>query len=257
MRPVETFIDARRGHDYLAVYLGIMGPQDGVDRALRAFAEVVHSYGRTDCHFALLGFGDCLDELKALAKELRVDEHVTFTGRVDRSEIADYLSAADVGICPDPKSPLNDVSTMNKTMEYMAYCVPIVSFDLLETRVSAGDAAIYVESEDVEGFAKAWIGLLDDPDDRVRRGLYARQRASQEMDWAPQELKYVQVWEKVLDIDTGFTPQQRSLTEDRDPQGRRYVDLEDESELSYFIRHRTAAELDRTATGPGLPKAAF
>jgi glycosyltransferase involved in cell wall biosynthesis len=257
MRPVETFIDARQGHEYLAVYLGIMGPQDGVDRALRAFAEVVHSYGRTDCHFALLGFGDCLDELKSLAKELRVDDHVTFTGRVDRSEIADYLSAADVGICPDPKSPLNDVSTMNKTMEYMAYCVPIVSFDLLETRVSAGDAAIYVESEDVEGFAKAWIGLLDDPDDRVRRGLYARQRAAQEMDWAPQELKYVEVWEKVLGIDTAFTPEERSLTEDRDPQGRRYVDLDDESELSYCIRHRTVAELDHAPTGPGLPKAAF
>ena len=257
MRPVETSLDAAQGPRIPGGVPRHHGAPGRRRPRARAFAEVVHAHGRTDCRFALLGFGDCLDELKALAKELRVDEHVTFAGRVDRSQIADYLSAADIGICPDPKSPLNDVSTMNKTMEYMAYCVPIVSFDLHETRVSAGDAAIYIESEDIDGFAKAWIGLLDDPDDRVRRGLYARQRAARKMDWAPQELKYVRVWEQVLGLDTGFATEKRSLSEDHDPEGRRYVDLEDESELRYFIRHRSTVELDQANAGPGLPKAAF
>ena len=64
--------------------------------------------------------------------------------------VAEVLSTADVGLCPDPKTPLNDVSTMNKTMEYMAFSVPVVAFDLHETRISARDAAVYAESNDVE-----------------------------------------------------------------------------------------------------------
>ncbi len=239
MRPVEPVPDLRRGRAHLAVYLGIMGPQDGVDLALRAFAELVHTYGRKDCHFALLGFGDCLDELKVLAGELRLDDFVTFTGRVGPQQIADYLSTADIGIGPDPKSPLNDVSTMNKTMEYMAYCVPIVSFDLIETRVSAGDAAVYVESPDLDAFARAWIGLLDSPDDRVKRGLLGRERVSRELDWAPQARRYLEVWNKVL----GLSVDLRDATPDAKPSSsgpgeRRQINLDDPDELAHFIRYR-------------------
>ena len=243
MRPIEPVPELRAGRDYLAVYLGIMGPQDGVDQALRAFAEIVHTHYRTDCHFALLGFGDCLDELKALAVALDVQDYVTFTGRVGREEIADYLSTADVGICPDPKSPLNDISTMNKTMEYMAYCMPIVSFDLVETRVSAGASAIYVPSGDIEAFAQAWLALLDDPDDRVRRGLLARERVSRELDWAPQARSYVSVWRQVLGADAMPEPaagaSAAAEAAKKDARGRRYVDLANADEVAHFIRFRS------------------
>jgi glycosyltransferase involved in cell wall biosynthesis len=238
MRPIEPLPALRRGREHLAVYLGIMGPQDGVDQALRAFAEVVHVQGRTDCHFALLGFGDCLDDLKALAAELKLDEYVTFTGRVGPGEIADYLSTADVGICPDPKSPLNDVSTMNKTMEYMAYCVPIVSFDLSETRVSAGDAAIYVESGDLAGFAAAWIGLLDDPEERIRRGIFARERVSEQLDWAPQERSYVGVFQQVLGLPPRELPARNAEPAAQDSRQRRYVAIDDPATLRHFVGHR-------------------
>ncbi|HEY3716338.1 MAG TPA: glycosyltransferase family 4 protein [Jatrophihabitantaceae bacterium] len=230
MRPVEPVPGLRHGRDHLAVYLGIMGPQDGVELALRAFAEAVHTHGRADSHFALLGFGDCLDDLRALASELQLDEHVSFTGRVGPDEIADYLSTADIGICPDPKSPLNDVSTMNKTMEYMAYCLPIVSFDLVETRVSAGESAVYVESGDVAAFARAWMGLLDNPYERERRGRLGRRRVSQDLDWRPQAAKYVAVWRSVLGLPVTPPPSSSSRAPqlaDRDARGRLYIALDD------------------------------
>ena len=238
MRPVEPRPELRKGRSYLAVYLGIMGLQDGVDQGLRALDLIVHKYGREDCHFALLGFGDCLEELKQLASELDLDDYVTFTGRVGPPEIADYLSSASVGICPDPMSPLNDVSTMNKTMEYMAYCVPIVSFDLAETRVSAADSATYVAPGDLDGFARAWMDLLDDPDERVRRGLSARDRVVSELDWSPQADNYVRVWSEIFD-----RPQMRRTVAvrdvaDHDARGRRYVDLDDHAGLAEFIRRR-------------------
>ena len=245
MRPivVEDAKQLRAGRDYLAVYLGIMGPQDGVDLALRAFAEVVHTHGRADCHFALLGFGDCLDDLKALSAELGLADQVTFTGRAGSAEIAEYLSSAHVGICPDPKNPLNDVSTMNKTMEYMAYGMPIVSFDLAETRVSAADSAVYVESEDVGAFARAWVQLLDDPEDRVRRGVFARERVSRELDWRPQAQAYVDVWSQVLGVQAGQSPPRPAdLVTAGASSHRRIVDVTDQDEFEYFVEHRTLPE---------------
>src|SRR5699024_6534490 len=140
----EPSIRARA--DHLLAYLGVMGPQDGVENVLLLMDELVHRRGRTGVHAVLMGFGDCLEDLKRRCTELDLDDNVIFTGRVGLDEIAQYLSAADVGLGPDLNTPLNDLSTMNKTMEYMAFGLPTVSFDLTETRVTAGDTGILVPS---------------------------------------------------------------------------------------------------------------
>ena len=159
----------RHGRRYLCAYLGVMGPQDGVDLALRAAAAIVRS-GRDDVHFVLMGSGDSYDELVVLADQLGITEHVTFTGRIPDETVFEVLSTADVGLSPDPLNPLNDVSTMNKTMEYMAFELPVVAFDLKETRVSAGPAAVYAPPNDTDAFARAIEELLDDPATAGRDG---------------------------------------------------------------------------------------
>jgi glycosyltransferase involved in cell wall biosynthesis len=230
------------------VYLGIMGPQDGVDLAVRALDVLVREMGRTDCHVALLGFGDCLEELKALVHDMKLDDHVTFTGRADRKMISEYLSTADVGLCPDPLSPLNDLSTMNKTMEYMAYALPMVSFDLRETRVSAGDAAVYAEPNDVTMFAKDLVALLDDPDRRTTMALEARRRVAAHLDWQPQAERYLGVYRSLLGRPAAGAPEagwpevDRRLAvtrELRDEWGRRLVDLRSGG-LPRFVQGRGA-----------------
>ena len=127
----------RRGRSHLAAYIGVMGPQDGVDIVLQVADTVVNKWQRTDIAFTLIGSGDCFDELVAMREQLGLEDFVEFTGRVPDKMVAAILSTADVGISPDPKNPLNDLSTMNKTMEYMAFGLPVVAFDLRETRVSA------------------------------------------------------------------------------------------------------------------------
>lgn len=192
MRPRDPEPDLRCGRPYLLAYLGIMGPQDGVDIALRALDLLVHEFGRSDVHLALLGFGDSLDELVALSEELRLAEHVTFTGRAGPDTIARYLSTATLGVCPDPLNPLNDVSTMNKVMEYMAFGLPVVSFDLKETRVSAGETGVYVDpATGVKGLAAALSDLLDDEPRRSELSVAARQRAVRDLDWRAQAIAYV------------------------------------------------------------------
>ena len=192
----------RQGRRHLCVYLGIMGPQDGVDLVVRAADVMVNQMGRTDCQFALLGFGDCLDDLRALTTRLGLDGWVTFAGRADDDMIRRYLSTADLGLSPDPKTPFNDLSTMNKTLEYMAFGVPAVAVDLKETRVSAGDAAVYVQEGGPEAFAKAVCALLDDPARRREMGEHGAARVRDQLAWNHQAAAYVGVFDRL----TGGAP---------------------------------------------------
>ncbi len=112
--------------------------------------------------------------------------------------MAAVLSTADVGISPDPKNPLNDVSTMNKTMEYMAFGLPVVAFDLRETRVSAADAAVYAVPNRVEDLARVLIELIDDKGRRQDMGAAGRKRVETELAWSQQAPRYVSVYEHLV-----------------------------------------------------------
>ncbi len=187
----------RRGHRYLLAYLGVMGPQDGVDLALHAMHHIVHNCGRTDVALTLIGDGDAGKDLRRLAAELRLDGHVEFTGRAPDAVVARILSTADIGLSPDPKNPLNDVSTMNKTMEYMAFELPVVAFDLIETRVSAGEAAVYAEPNLVEHYASAILDLLEDETRRKNMGSAGRRRIEDHLAWRHQIPQYVGVYDRL------------------------------------------------------------
>ncbi|MBC7279450.1 glycosyltransferase family 4 protein [Nocardioides sp.] len=231
VRPHDVASESTAGGRHTLVYLGIMGPQDGVDTVLEVMAELVHRRGRSDVDAVLMGFGDCLEELERRCTELRLDDVVTFTGRAGSALIAQHLSAATVGLCPDLKTPLNDVSTMNKTMEYMAYALPSVSFDLVETRVSAEDAALFVPSGDVAAFTDAVESLLDDPELRVELALRARERAAKVLDWGPQSAAYVQVYDSMCAIAEVTVA----------VEGFEYVDLDDPDALRQFVLTRGPA----------------
>lgn len=237
MRPVYPPAFIRNGADHLLVYLGIMGPQDGVDTILHVADDLIHRRGRTGLRIALLGFGDCLEDLKKQCTAMGLNDHVVFTGRADKAMIADYLSAADVGLCPDLKTPLNDVSTMNKTMEYMAYALPSVSFDLVETRVSGAETVSYVPSGDTSAFADAVEELLEDPKLRVQRGLAARSRVAQSLDWRPQAVAYVDVYNELTRLSPS-TQSEDGREFPSPPKGRQFVDLDDSKELERFIQER-------------------
>jgi glycosyltransferase involved in cell wall biosynthesis len=190
--------ELRRERDYLVAYIGVMGPQDGVDVVIEAAAKIVHDWGRKDITFALMGSGDCYDELVALRDSLELDEYVDFMGRVPDDVVTRVLSTADVGLSPDRKNPLNDLSTMNKTMEYMAFSLPTVAFDLHETRVSAGRGAVYAVPNEVESFATVLVDLLDDEPRRRTMGAWARSRVEDELAWTHQRDAYVGVYDRLL-----------------------------------------------------------
>jgi glycosyltransferase involved in cell wall biosynthesis len=182
-QPVPPEPELKRGKPHLLCYLGVMGPQDGVDYALRALAKLRDEFGRTDWHAVFVGAGDAFDAMVELSGRLGLSEQVQFTGRIPDADLVRYLSTADVCLSPDPRNPLNDVSTMNKVLEYMAMGRPIVSFDLKEARVSAGDAALYAPANDEAEFAKLITLLLDDPQKRAEMGRIGQERVSGPLSW--------------------------------------------------------------------------
>lgn len=190
----EPDIGLKRGKNFLVSYLGVMAPQDGVDYFIRAIAVIVNQYKRKDILFTLIGSGDSIEDLKRLKHSLGLDGAVIFTGRISDEELAGYLSASDVCAAPDPKNGLNDKSTMNKILEYMAMAKPVVSFDLKEARYSAGGAALYARPNDIQDFADKIIKLLEDPGKRKMMGDIGYERLKGELSWEYNKKRLMDVY---------------------------------------------------------------
>jgi glycosyltransferase involved in cell wall biosynthesis len=180
MTPVPAL---KRGRKHLVGYVGVMGRQEGIDYLLHAVSYIVHGLGRRDIQFGLVGGGTSLDEMKAMAAELRVANYVTFTGRVPDTELLAMLNTAEVCVNPDVANEMNDISTMNKIMEYMALGKPIVQFDLAEGRFSAQGASLYAQRNDPLDMGAKIVELLDDPVRRRAMGELGRRRVIEELEW--------------------------------------------------------------------------
>ncbi len=175
--------ELKRGYKYLLAYIGVMGTQDGVDNVLYALNELINKRGRQDVGLVLMGDGEQFQALKNLAHDLNLEPYVNFAGWIGKKDLLRYLSVADIGLSPDPSNTLNDRSTMLKTMEYMAMGLPVVAFDLPETRYSAQEAALYATANQVKDFADKIELLLNDEALRLKMGALGRKRIETELSW--------------------------------------------------------------------------
>jgi glycosyltransferase involved in cell wall biosynthesis len=175
-------------HRFLCCWIGKMGRQDRVDLLLHAVAHLVHRLGRTDCGFAILGDGECLDELRALSSELALDPWVTFPGWLPEHQVFAYLASADLGVDTSLQVEVSPV----KVMEYMAFGLPFVSFDLQETREIGAGAAVFAQPGDEVGLAGEIDALLDDPTRRRELARIGRRRVSEDLAWERQSCAYLQ-----------------------------------------------------------------
>lgn len=181
IRPPKPEI--KRGKRYMVGYLGVIGQQEGIQYMLQAARHIRDNMGRDDIFWGIVGGGPHLDELRRLCTSMGLDDIVEFTGRVDDNKMLDYLNTADICVNSDEYNEMNDKSTMNKVLEYMALGKPIVQFDLTEGRYSAQDASLYARPNDAVDMAEKIVALLDDPDRRAEMSRIGRDRIVNHLSW--------------------------------------------------------------------------
>jgi glycosyltransferase involved in cell wall biosynthesis len=186
------------GKPLVVAYVGFMGTQDGLPLLLESIEHLVLHERRRDTHFVLIGGGTMLPDLRATVASKNLGSFVTFTGQVTHEEVATYLSSADVGVAPDPKTPMNDNSTMIKIFEYMAFGLPVVLFDLKEGRRSAGSAALYAEPNDPIDFAHQVARLLNSQELRLQLGERGRRRTEDSLNWGVEKATLLQAYSAAL-----------------------------------------------------------
>lgn len=192
-------LELKKGCKYLVGYVGVMGKQEGLQFLLQAARYIVFEKGRRDIHFGLVGGGTELEEMRSYANKLQIEDFITFTGRVSDKEMLEMLNTADICVNPDVANEMNDKSTMNKIMEYMALGKPIVQFDLMEGRFSAKEASLYAKNNDPIDMAERILELLADENKRKQMGLYGRRRIENELEWRHEAPKLLAAYEKVFE----------------------------------------------------------
>lgn len=188
----------KKGAKTLMGYVGVIGQQEGMDLLVAAADHLIRKLGKTDVHFAIVGFGPQVPDVKKDVTARGLDEYFTFTGPLYGEDLLTVLNSADIGVSPDPKNPMNDISTMNKVMEYMTLEKPVVQFDLKEGRASAGDCSLYATANDPQDFANQIAWLIDHPTEAAKMGKRGRERVLNSLGWVHSEKHLLAAYDKVF-----------------------------------------------------------
>lgn len=171
------------GRKFMVGYLGVIGQQEGIEYMLQAADYIRHTVKRDNIFWGIVGGGPHLDAMREMCKKMGLDDIVEFTGRVPDDKMLEYLNTADVCVNSDKYNLMNDKSTMNKVLEYMALGKPIVQFELTEGRYSAREASLYAEPNNAQDMAVKILELLDNPEMRRKMSEYGRSRIIKELSW--------------------------------------------------------------------------
>ena len=188
----------KKGAKTLLGYVGVIGQQEGMDLLVAAADYLIRDMGYDDVHFAIVGFGP---EVPAVQKDVAargLDRWFTFTGALYNEDLLAVLNTADIGVSPDPKNAMNDISTMNKIMEYMTLEKPAVQFDLKEGRASAGEASLYARANDPKDFAAKIAWLIDHPEEGRKMGQLGRKRVLENLSWGHSVPYLLAAYERVF-----------------------------------------------------------
>jgi glycosyltransferase involved in cell wall biosynthesis len=198
LRLVEPVAKWRNGRRFMVGYVGVMGDQEGIDLLIDSAEHIVRKMGRDDIQFCLVGGGPSLDKLKQMAADRGLADYLTFTGRAPDQDLFEVLSTADIGVNPDRVNDMNDKSTMNKIMEYMALGKAMVQFDVTEGKFSAREASLYAKANDPVDMAEKIVELLEDPARRAEMGAFGRRRVEQELSWEHQIAPLLAAYRRAL-----------------------------------------------------------
>jgi glycosyltransferase involved in cell wall biosynthesis len=196
LKPAEGDQCYKKGREFLIGYVGVIGEQEGLDLLLDAAKYIIQK--RRDVQFAIIGDGTELEKIKKMTIKMGLEEYVDFYGRVNDEKMVEILNTADVCVNPDRPTEMNNLSTMNKIMEYMALKKPIVQFNLKEGKLSAQNASLYAENTSTKDFADKIIWLIENKEERIRMGNWGYERIISKLSWQNESKNLLLLYEKVF-----------------------------------------------------------
>jgi glycosyltransferase involved in cell wall biosynthesis len=177
----------KQNFDYLVTYVGVIGNQEGIDKLLRIIDYIINEKGYANIRFVIMGTGPHLNKMVVLSRQMKLEKWVTFTGYIPYKDFYEMLATSDVCVNPEPSNEFTNKSTMLKIMDYMTFSKPIVQFKTVEGRVTAGDAAIYIDNNDEKAFAEALVELINNPSRRESMGTHGYERIRDFLNWDKQK----------------------------------------------------------------------
>ena len=186
------------GKNYLVGYVGVIGKQEGLNYLIDAVSHIVKERKRQDIHFTCIGSGTELPSMIHYSSQMEVSDYITFTGRIPDDQLLKILNTSDVCVNPDEYNEMNDKSTMNKILEYMALGKPIVQFDLMEGRFSAREASLYAQRNNSKDFGDKILFLIDHPEERKKMGESGYTRIMKELQWDIEKLNLFKAYRHVF-----------------------------------------------------------
>ena len=189
---IERDYDFRRQYamdnEKIILYVGRLVYEKGVQHLIAAMPKILSNYN--DAKLIIAGRGGMMDELRAEANNLGLNDKIYFTGYLNSKQVQKMYKCADVAVFPSTYEPFGIVA-----LEAMLAGVPTVVSDVggLDEIVTHG----------VDGM-KSYAGNANSIADSVTALLYDHQLATNVSKKAKQKVKDQFNWEKIAQ-DTHFT----------------------------------------------------
>ena len=196
---VEPVATARKAN-FEIISVGRFVPLKGFDITIEAFALFYHQLPtatQAKTKLRLIGKGPLLPKMKAMVKELDIQEVVSFVEWLPKEQLTQYYQQASVFLFPSHEGAGMVVA------EAMSYGLPVICFDNCGPgEFVTPDSGIRIPyatfEESVTGFGNALLGLMADPVKREKLAQGARKRFENYFDWEAKGKELRKLYTQIL-----------------------------------------------------------
>jgi phosphatidylinositol alpha-1,6-mannosyltransferase len=165
----------------------------GQDRLIEALPLVLKEV--SDAHLLIVGQGPYQKKLGEKVRQLNLEEHVTFAGRINSEQLPEYICAGDLFAMPS-RSRFAGLEVEGLGIAYLeasACGLPVIAGTSggAPDAVEDGKTGLVVDGTDTKSIAQAVIRFLKDPEGSKRMGSYGRTWVNEKWRW--------QIWSEAFE----------------------------------------------------------
>jgi PEP-CTERM/exosortase A-associated glycosyltransferase len=181
----------------VVAFVGTFFKYEGLAYAIEAMNIIAKN--RDDIHLLLVGAGNELENLKQQVAEAKLEELVTFVGRVPFEQVSCYYSLADVMVFPRESIRLTELVTPLKPLESMAQFKPVIASDIGGHRelITDGKTGFLFPADDAKALANKIISTIDDTDLLTKVSEQGLSFVRDKRNWLNTAKQYLPVYQKL------------------------------------------------------------